>query len=134
MDIQVFYYTRTGRSEKIAKKIAAQYSVSANKIEEDTSYKGVFGFIKGGAKAAKKEVVSASFAPIEDGKTIVLVYPVWANNFPPAVNSFFESCPKERVILIPTSLTTKIKERDGFIKVIDLIGKDIDDIPIDLEG
>ncbi len=130
--IQVYYYTRTGRSEAIAKKIAEKHCCEAFKIEDDEKWEGVLGFIKGGAKASKGDSTNAVYQKPDEEKDIVLVFPVWAGKYPPAVNSFLKEIDKKRVVLIPTSLKTKFKERDEYKKVIDLIGKDISQIEIEL--
>ncbi len=126
-DLQIFYFTRTGRSQRIAEKIAAAQECTANRITDETDYNGVVGFIKGGAKAAKKDETKISHPEVMPEKDLVLVFPVWAGAFPPAINSFLSKVDREKVVIIPTSLTSKVKDRDGFKKVIDLIGKDIDD-------
>ncbi len=133
MEIQVFYFTRTNRSETIAKKIAEKYNADVFKISEEEEYKGALGFIKGGAKSAKKETANISYEKPSVDKTIVLVFPIWAGGFPPAINTFILQNKKENIILIPTSLISILKDRQGFKKVIDLVGKEINDIKIDLE-
>ncbi len=131
--IQVFYYTRTGRSEIVAKSLAEKYNITSHQITEDENYNGVLGFIKGGAKASKKEVTQIKHYDIDKTKTIVLVCPIWAGKFPPAVNTFIQASNRENIILIPTSLKTKLKDRENYKQVVDLIGKDIYNIPIDLD-
>ncbi len=129
---QIYYYTRTGRSEKVAKKLAEKYSTTAYKISDNENWSGVVGFIKGGAKAAKKELSSITYEKPQQDKKLVVVFPIWAGSFPPALNAFFEEQDKSKVILVATSLGTKFKDRASYEKVIDLVGKDIFDIEVDL--
>ncbi len=56
---------------------------------------------------------------------IVLVFPVWAGTYPPAVRSFLQQNTGVDIVAIPSSLGTKLKDRDAFTAVIDLIGKEI---------
>ncbi len=131
---QIYYYTRTGRSEAIAEKLAAQYQCKACKITDSQNYNGVIGFIKGGAKASKKDSTDIFYETVDSDKEIVLVFPLWAGTFPPAINSFLEKHEKSNIILVPTSLTSKLKNREGFRNVIDLIGKDIMHVEFDLDA
>ena len=61
----------------------------------------------------------------DDNEELILVFPVWASTLPPAVRTFLEKEGRARVICIPTSLGSKLKDRDGFAKIIDLVGKKI---------
>ncbi len=121
--MQVYYFTRSGRSEKIAKELASRYKTDANKINDNKNWNGAINFLKAGAKASKKEKTEIDYKK-PDGE-IILIFPVWAGNLPPAVRSFVENYDKSKIIAIPTSLGTTLRERDGFLKVIDLVGKEI---------
>ncbi len=132
MEYTVYYYTRTGRSKAVAQKIAAEYNTTARAITDNENWNGVIGFIKGGAKASKKETTPITYDKPQATGDIVLVFPLWAAGYPPAVQSFIDDNGRERIIAIPTSLGTKLKSRDGFKKVIDLVGKEIMDIEIKL--
>ncbi len=131
-NIQVYYYTRTGRSKKIAEKIAEENGAGVFPIVSEENFSGAVGFIKGGAKASKKEDAKIEYAKVDKDKTIILAFPIWAGTFPPAVNTFIKENDKGNIILVATSLKTKLKDRDGYKKVIDLIGKDIDTLDIPL--
>ncbi len=130
--MQIYYYTRTGRSKLIADKLATQYNTTVNAIEDKENWNGVLGFLKGGAKASKKESLDIIYEKPSSTDDIVVVFPVWAGTFPPAVKRFVEENPCEQITLVPTSLGSKLKNRDGFKKVIDLVGKDIMNIEINL--
>ena len=124
--MQVYYFSRTGRSKEIATKIANSLNQNSNEIKDTENWQGLKGFIKGGAKASIKDTVDISYAKPDRNDEFILVFPIWAGTFPPAVRSFLNeiNC-NEKVTLIPTSLMTKLKKRDEFKKVIDLVGKDI---------
>ncbi len=130
--MQIYYYTRTGRSERIAEKIAQKHGVEAKKIEDTEDWKGLYKFLKGGYMSAKKEKIVAKYEKPTDGDDIVLVFPIWAGSFPPTVRTFIDEVSRNRIVLIPTSLTSKLSDRDGFIRVTDLIGKNIDDLPLEI--
>ncbi len=131
---KIYYFTRTGRSEIVAKKLSEKYSCPVFKIDDGINWKGAFGFIKGGAKASKKDLANISYEKPQENDEIVLVFPVWAGKYPPAVNTFLKENPdRSKITLIPTSLKTKFSDTSGYKKVIDLIGKDIYSQEIDLK-
>ncbi len=126
MGLQIYYYTRTGRSKTVAEVIANKYYEGTNEITDSEKWNGPLGFLKGGAKAARKENISIMYPKINNEDDIVLVFPIWAGSFPPAVRTFLEENPcRDKMIIMPTSLGTKLKDREGFKQIIDLVGKDI---------
>ena len=44
---------------------------------------------------------------------------------PPGVKTFVNTVGKENIIAVITSLGSTMKQRDGFKKIIDLVGEDI---------
>ena len=123
--MQVYYFTRTNRSKDIAEELASKYNTKASKIEDGISWKGPINFIKGGYMSSTKKSVEITYdKPVAD-EPVVLIFPVWADTFPPAVKSFIDQVGRENIIAVPTSMGSKLKTRDGFIKVCDLVGKQI---------
>ena len=124
--MQVYYFTRTGRSKKVAEELAERYETKAQEIADDVNWQGAMGYLKAGYESFKKETRPARYnKPVAD-EELILVFPVWAGTFPPAVRSFLEREGREKVICMPTSIGSKLKDREGFIKVIDLVGKEIE--------
>ncbi|MFI3230154.1 MAG: flavodoxin [bacterium] len=131
--MQIYYYTRTNRSKKIAEDLANKYNIShsqINKISDGKDWSGKRNFLRGGAMASAKKSLPAVYkAPIQN-KKIIIIFPVWAGSLPPAVRTFVEGVRNNQsanfeMIAIPTSLGTKLKERAFFNEVIDLVGKEI---------
>lgn len=123
--MQIYYYTRTQRCEKIANTLGATHTLAVHQITDNANWRGAHGFLKGGAAACRKESIAASYTPVPQGEKIILIFPVWAGTYPPAVRSFLQQNKGVEIVAIPTSLGTKLKDRDGFAAVIDLIGKEI---------
>ena len=121
--MQVYYFTRTNRSKKIAETLATRYGVTAQKIDDGKSWAGAIGFIKAGFMSVNKKEMPASYAQPDTQDPIILVFPVWADTFPPAVKTFIDAVGRSRITAVPTSLSSTIKDRAGFDKVIDLVGK-----------
>ena len=123
--MQVYYFTRTGRSKKIAEELAERYETKAQEIADDVDWQGAMGYLKAGYEAFKKETRPARYNKPAADEELILVFPVWAGAFPPAVRSFLEREGRAKVICMPTSIGSKLNDREGFIKVIDLVGKTI---------
>ena len=123
--MQVYYFTRTGRSKTIAEELAARYGTKEQLITDDVDWQGARGYLKAGYEAFKNETRPARYNKPAVDEELILVFPVWAGTFPPAVRGFLEGEGRAKVICMPTSLGSKLKDRDGFLKVIDLVGETI---------
>lgn len=123
--MQVYYFTRTGRSKKVAEELAERYGTKAQEIVDDVNWRGVGGYLKAIYNALKNEARPARYNKPDPKEELILVFPVWAGTFPPAVRMFLAKEGRARVICIPTSMGSNLRDRDGFIKVIDLVGKTI---------
>ena len=124
--MQVYYFTRTGRSKKVAEELAERYGTKAQEIADDVDWQGPVGYLKAGYKAFRGEDLPARYNKPAAKDELILVFPVWAGTFPPAVRGFLEREGRAKVICMPTSIGSKLKDREGFIKVIDLVGKEIE--------
>ncbi len=123
--MQIYYYTRTQRSENIAHALGKAHALPVHQITDSANWSGAHGFLKGGAAACRKQSGDASYTPVAQGEEIILVFPVWAGTYPPAVRSFLQQNTGAHIIAAATSLGTTLKDRDAFAAVIDLIGKEI---------
>ena len=123
--MQVYYFTRTGRSKIVAEELAARYGTMSQEIVDGMDWQGAGGYLKAGYKAFKGEELPIRYNKPEGQEKFILVFSVWAGTFPQAVRSFLLREGRSRVVCMPTSLSSKLKDRDGFNKVIDLIGKKI---------
>ena len=123
--MEIYYFSRSGRSRKIAEDLAARYGVQAQRIDDGRNWAGTIGYIKAGYMAATKRSLPALYKKPAGGQQAVLVFPIWAGGFPPAVRRFLGEVGRGRIICIPTSLGSTLKDREGFAKVIDLVGASI---------
>lgn len=122
--MQIYYFTRTGRSKKIAEQLASRYQTKARVIDDHRNWAGTFNYQKAALMALLKKQVRINYErPSVDD--ILIVFPLWAGNLPPAVYTFVNEIGKEHIIAVVTSLGSTLKQRDGFKKVIDLVGKEI---------
>lgn len=123
--MQVYYFSRTGRSKAIAEQLASRYHIKARIIEDHKNWKGKINYIKAGAMALRGGKIPVNYLEPDLSDDIIVVFPLWAGAMPPGIKTFVESVGKENIIAIITSLGSTMKQRDGFKKIIDLVGKDI---------
>ncbi len=123
--MQIYYFTRTGRSRKIAEDLAAKNGTTAKIINDGKNWSGILGYIKAAAMSVRGKSIPADYPAPPAEETVALVFPVWAGTFPPAVKTFVQEVGRNRIIAVPTSLGSTMNDRDGFAKVIDLVGKEI---------
>lgn len=123
--MQIYYFSRTGRSKSIADALAARYGVQARQIDDHTSWQGSLGYIRAAISAMRGKSLPIDYKKPDADETVALVFPIWAGGAPPAVNTFMKEVGRARIIAAPTSLGSTMKDRAGFVKVIDLVGKEI---------
>ena len=90
MEPRVLYFTRSGNSERIAKKIANLAGCGISRITDDKNWAGVFGFLRGGSYASRQKTTDARIEPeahLSDFSRVVIVGPIWAGNAAPTVYS-----------------------------------------------
>ena len=123
--MKVYYFTRTGRSQKIAGELAASLGTEAIRIMDGKNWDGAWGYLKAGFMAATGKSLSPQCTLPGEAEPSIVVFPVWAGGFPPAVKGFLEKAGRQNIIAVPTSLGGTLKDRSGFAEVIDLVGKEI---------
>lgn len=116
----------------MAERVGELHGCSVYQITDSLVGEKPASFLKCGAMSSSEKITEATYEPPSVEDTIVLVFPLWAGKFPPAIRAFLQVVSKEKIIAVPTSLGTKLKDRNGFIAVVDLVGKEIE-VP-DLSG
>ena len=123
--MQIYYFSRTGRSKKIAEDLALRYGTEPRKIDDHKDWSGKANYIKAGAMAMSGKKLPVSYKKPKPGDDIVVVFPLWAGSMPPAISTFEEEVGGTRITAVVTSLGSTLRKRDVFKKVIDLVGNDI---------
>lgn len=123
--MQIYYFSRTGRSKAIAEQLASRYHTTARMIDDHRNWNGKVNYMKAGAMALSGKTIPADYIEPDMTDKIVVVFPLWAGTMPPGVKKFVQAVGKENITAIITSLGSRMKQRDGFKKIIDLVGKDI---------
>lgn len=121
---RVYYFTRTGDSEKIAASIAAQTGGSCFRISDGRDWAGPANYIKAGYYASSRKSLPASYEKPGAEDIIYLCFPIWAGSFPPAVRTFIEETGRGRIIAVPSSISSHLSDPAGFAGLIEVIGKD----------
>ena len=119
---KIYYFTRTGDSKKVAESIAAQNGVELCPITDGQDWSGAGGYLRGGYYASAKKSLPASYKTPEPGEEIYLCFPIWAGSFPPAVRSFVDAVGRTRIIAVPSSKGSHLKDTEGFARVLEVIG------------
>ena len=80
LKVLIVYFTRTGNTERVVKKIHEAIGGDIELITEPTSRKGIIGWIRSGGQNSKRE--AAKINPVKydpsDYDLVVLASPVWA--------------------------------------------------------
>lgn len=123
--MQIYYFSRTGRSEKIAEELAARHDTAANRIDDGRDWSGSRNYRKAALMALIHKSVAVRYKKPTEGEEITVVFPLWAGTLPPAVRRFVKEVGTDKMTIIVTSLGSKLRNRKGFKKVVDLVGKEI---------
>lgn len=135
MNYKVVYFSRTGKSNRVAKKLADNLSCNFIQITDNINWNGIFGFFKGGYYSLFDKDVDINInGDIDTSSEFILVSPLWFGRISPAARAFFKKIPKNKIHLVMTSNGSTLKNRSGFKSVSDIVGtkKNEDNIINDL--
>ena len=65
---RVYFFTRTGDSEKLAASVAAQTGGTCFRISDHRNWGGAAGFVRGGYYASAKKSLPADYEQPEEGE------------------------------------------------------------------
>lgn len=123
--MQIYYFSRTGRSKKIAEQLAARHNTEARMIDDHKNWDGKVNYMKAAMMALFGKNLPADYAAPDLNDEIVVVFPLWAGAMPPCVKTFAETVGKENITAVVTSLGSTLKKREGFKRIFDLVGEEI---------
>ncbi len=92
MKVLVTYYSRTGNTRRVARRIARDLDADVEEIEDATDRSGVIGFMRGGKDALfhnTTKMGELEKTP-EEYDLVVVGTPVWAGTMCPAVRSWLQ--------------------------------------------
>ncbi|WP_167816390.1 NAD(P)H-dependent oxidoreductase [Methanocorpusculum sp. GPch4] len=122
MKYVVIYFTRSGTSRKIAEKIAKKLSVEPIEVTDNMDWDGALGYMRAAKHAMKNGAVAIQIhGQIGEADEYVVVSPMWCGKITPAIRKLLDEVPKEKVHLIVSSGGMNLKERDGYMSVLDIM-------------
>lgn len=123
--MQIYYFTRSGRSKQIAETLAVRYETTARLIDDHKNWQGKWGYMKAALMAMSGKTPKVEYQKPKPEEKIAVVFPLWAGKLPPAVKTFASEIGREKMICVVTSMGSKLNDRKDFAKVIDLVGNNI---------
>lgn len=103
----IAYYSKIGNTKIAAEYLAEKIGATTIELNDQTNYKGVIGFIKGGFKAStgkKTKLDNSVYDEISKYDRIILATPVWAGKTTPAINAVLENVDfKEKEVYVMTT-------------------------------
>ncbi len=139
MEKLVIYYSRSGRTKKVALKLAESLNAGVIQIIDKKERKGFLCFISSCLDAIKhkKTRIEYNKGSIQISDLICIGTPVWAGTIPPAVRTFLSenSFKNKKILLFCTAASSPWKKtidemrkmipNAAIVKVFGLTGKDI---------
>lgn len=115
MNYKVVYFSRTGTSEKVAKKIGEKLNSEVIEITDDMNWKGPVGFVKGGMYATQNKSVNITVhGNLDNADQLIVVSPVWANHVTPAITAFQKTRDLKTIHLVTTSKGSTIDNMSDY--------------------
>lgn len=117
MKILIAYYSKTGKTERVAKDLAQGLNADLEKIIDQKNRQGIWGYISGGREAMKKKLTT--IAPLTknplDYDLVVLGMPVWGWNLTPALRTYLSEN-KDNIKKYAFFVTSDNTEADKLVK------------------
>jgi len=92
MKTLIVYYSRSGRTDKIAKQLALKINADLEEIKDKKNRSGIFGFISSGNEAHMH--INTPIDELEkipnDYDITIIGTPIWANNISTPIRSFLK--------------------------------------------
>jgi len=92
MKILIVYYSRSGKTRKIAKQMGVRLNADLDEIQDNKNRAGMFGFIASGNEAYLRRVSPINKLdrdPVQYD-IVIIGTPIWANNMSTPIRSFFK--------------------------------------------
>ncbi len=141
MDILVAYYSRTGNTEKLARKIAVQLDADIDKVIDLKKRSGIIGLMGSGKDALLKKESQIEYKK-DPGKydMVIAGSPVWADRISPALRTYIISNELKNIGFFCTfggsagKIYENVKEISGNISVsLGLKEKNIENCAVEID-
>jgi len=138
---QVYYFSRTGNSERIARKLAERLSCPLFLISDDVNWNGFGAYFKFQSYAkGKKPLTVICKGKSDNACEIIVVSPIWGSRLTPTVQKFLSEIEKDKVHVVTSSMMDHLRGGEGFKSVTEIIGRkknesaEIDNLLNELQG
>ncbi len=104
MNTIVIYFSKSGKTEQLAERVAADFSCPRVKIETEEAYGGYVSSVIRAGKELRKGVVPKVRTSVPDTRkydVILLGFPIWYGSVPSFVSDFIARCNTAGKIIIP---------------------------------
>jgi flavodoxin len=104
MKAMIIYYSKTGNTEKLAKRIQKDFHCEMLKVEPEDPYGNYVSSLVRVNKERKNKVPVQSVTPVPDLSaydTVFIGYPIWYMNPPEFLSDFISRCSLEGKTVIP---------------------------------
>ena len=93
-NILIIYYSLEGNTKFAAEELEILAAADTERLQvaKEPPKSGLLKFIKGGKSALKKELPQLADLEhkLDDYEKLVLMFPIWAGTYPPAIGSFID--------------------------------------------
>ena len=110
MKAVVIYYSKSGKTEAAAKRIAEEFSADLLKVEPAKPYGGFLSTCLRARKEKKKRIPVEMKTEIPDLSaydTVFLGFPIWMSTMPEFLKEFIKKCSVRDKMLIPFCTSKK---------------------------
>jgi flavodoxin len=90
MKLLTVYFTRSGNTEKVVKKVQESFGGDVELIKESVSRKGLVGWLKSGSGNSKREVAEINDTQYDPAEydLVILASPIWAGTVSSPMRSY----------------------------------------------
>lgn len=122
MNYLVVYYSRSGKTRSVAKKIVDVLKCDEEEIVDLKDRSGILGYVTSIYDAIKKKTteIKPITKNLDSYENIILCSPVWASDVPPAVRTFLNNF-KEKIKNISFVATMNIRGAKRMFKELEIL-------------
>jgi flavodoxin len=104
MRILVAYYSRSGKTEDVAKEIAQTLGADLDKVIDKKNRKGIFGWLSAGRDAMKENLTEIEHKKNPKDYDLVIVgTPTWASTITPAIRTYLTKHKFKKIAFFTTA-------------------------------
>jgi flavodoxin len=104
MKTLISYYSRSGKTEEVAKEISKNLNADLDKIIDKKKRKGIFGWLSAGRDAMKENITEIEYKKNPKDYDLVIVgTPTWASTITPAIRTYLTKNKFKKIAFFATA-------------------------------